>query len=193
MQQMITEDINLPNIDGNQLAELFKKFSGKKVIVSEKAAATRFTFIQEASSERPLSYRKAADLVLMSALVENFEFITDPKNPNSNTLRPLLSMGPGCVGEVKIYNKKTPLPKDDSVIHYVMELQHVGTKEALELLESKRDKSKEYAAIVAIPNSAAILIVDRVSVVKQLIDLHSKFDQLASNTKSEPIPARRAD
>lgn len=191
--RLITEDINLPNIDGNQLARLFEKFTGKKVMVSGEAVATRFTLIQKASSGSPLSYQKAANLVLMSALVENFEFITDPKNPNSRSLRALQSKGPGCVEKIEVYNRTTSLPTDDSVIHYVMELRHADTKEALEILESKRDKSKEYAAIVAIPNSAAILIVDRVSVVRQLIDLHSEFDQLGSNTKSKPMPGGKAD
>lgn len=192
-ERLITEDVILRNIDGNQLAGLFEKFSGKKVTVSEEAAAAQFTFVQKACKEKSMTFQEAERLVRISAILENFAFTADSDHPQLELLCALQPKRSGCIEEIKVYDKKTPLPNDNSVINYVMELRHVETKKALELLESKRDKSKTYAAIVAVPNSTAILIVDRVSIVRQLIEMQSEFDQPSSNPKTGPMPGKKVD
>ena len=73
----ITEPIVQPKLNGNELAALYKKYTGRRVIVSAAAAQTEFAFVQEASPTDSLTYAEVAQLLKKAALIENFVFVPD--------------------------------------------------------------------------------------------------------------------
>jgi hypothetical protein len=185
-ERRINKEIIEPNIDGNKLARLFEKFTGQKVSVTPEAAATRFSFVQAASDENPISFREAGKMVRKSAIIENFVFSSDEKDPETLILKPVSNGTHGCKLRMEIYNSSTPLPNNDSVITYVMELKHIASKEALAFLESKRDKSEEYYSIAAVPRASAIVITEKVSNVRKYIAAQTEFDRAGPLPKQEP-------
>ena len=82
----IVEDIIEPKLSGNALAGLYRKYTGRRVIVSSAATAAEFSFVQEASPEDPLTYAEAAELLRKAATIENFVFVPDAQDPNLDIL-----------------------------------------------------------------------------------------------------------
>ena len=71
----ITAPIEEFKLNGDGLAGLYHKFTGRRVIVVTAAAAAEFRFIQDASPQDPLTYDVAAQLLRKAAVVEGFVFV----------------------------------------------------------------------------------------------------------------------
>jgi type II secretory pathway component GspD/PulD (secretin) len=173
----ITEDIVEVNIDGNKLAKLFERFSGHKVVVTPEAASATFHFVQAASKCDPIKYSEAQELVRTSAIIENFRFVQEPTDSKTFILQPAKPPYPLGNAPIVIYNSSTPLPGDDKVISYVMELKNIASEDALHRLKSATEKGRDYGALACFPRSNAIVITDTVSNVKRLIEMQKVFDQ----------------
>jgi general secretion pathway protein D len=76
-------DINEPKLSGTALAGLYRKYTGRRVIVSAAAATAEFSFVQEATPQDPLTFASAAELLKKAATIENFVFVPDAAGPES--------------------------------------------------------------------------------------------------------------
>jgi len=81
-ENKIVENLDLPHLSGNDLAELYRKYTGRRVTVSPAASATWFAFMQPASDKEPLTYAKAAELLRKTAALANVVFTPDAQDPN---------------------------------------------------------------------------------------------------------------
>jgi len=93
---------------------------------------------------------------------------------------------------IVIYNSSTPLPGDNKVISYVMELKNIDPKEALLRLQKARGKGRDYASLACVPSSNAIVITDTVSNVKRWIEMQKAFDQPCIPTTLHTSPSEVA-
>jgi hypothetical protein len=166
-ESALTEDIAEVNIDGNELTKLFERFSGHKVVVTPEVASATFYFVQAASKCDPIKYSEAQEVVRKSAIIEKFSFVQEPTGLEAFILQP--AKPPLLRGNAPsvIYNSSTPLPGDDKVISYVMELKNIASEVALHHLKNATDKWRDYASLACVPNSNAIVITDTVSNVKR--------------------------
>ena len=85
-QTKIIADINEPKLSGTALAGLYRKYTGRRVIVSAAAATAEFSFVQEATPQDPLTFAEAAELLKKAATIENFVFVPDVEDPNLDIL-----------------------------------------------------------------------------------------------------------
>ncbi len=65
----IVEDIIEKKLSGDALAGLYRRYTGRRVIVSTAASAAEFSFVQEASPQDPLTYAQAAELLRKAAVL----------------------------------------------------------------------------------------------------------------------------
>ena len=189
----ITEDILEPKLSGNALAGLYRKYTGRRVIVSKAAADAEFSFVQEASKDQPLTFNKAAELLRKAATIENFVFVPDAEDPNLDVLT-LATGGLRPTGRgVDVYNENDPLPEGDAVISYVMTLDYIKPAEALNTFTQIIGQIGAFGSIAAVPNASAVVITENTSLIRKLIDLKKEIDKPGSVQATRFFKVQYAD
>jgi general secretion pathway protein D len=192
-QTRIVNDINEPKLSGNQLAGLYRTYTGHRVIVSAVAATTEFSFVQEATEKDSLTFAEAADLLRKAAIIEGFVFVQDGLDPNLAYLT--LATGgvrPTQIG-IKVYNENDPLPETDAVISYVMSLNYIKPAEAVNTFIQIIGSSNAYGSIAPVPNASAVVITENTSLIRVLIDLKKEIDKPSSQVATRFINVKYAD
>ncbi|NJM38667.1 MAG: hypothetical protein HC845_12825 [Akkermansiaceae bacterium] len=191
----IVSDINEPKLSGAALAALYRKYTGRRVIVTSGAAAAEFSFVQEATPEDPLTYKEAANLLKKAAIFEGYVLTADEQYPNLDilTLNPGGGIKPGNSGNIKIYNEKDILPEGDAVISYVMSLSYIKPEEAMNIFTQIIGQFGSYGSIAPVPNAAAIVITENASLIRKLIDLKKEIDKPSSQVATKFIKVQYAD
>ncbi|MBU6171854.1 MAG: hypothetical protein KGQ87_10260 [Verrucomicrobia bacterium] len=192
-ENTITEDIVEPKLSGNALAGLYRKYTGRRVIVSKAAADAEFSFVQEASPQDPLTFAKAAELLRKAATIENFVFVPDAQDPNLDVLT-LATGGLRPTGRgVDVYNENDPLPDGDAVISYVMTLNYIKPAEAVNTFTAIIGQFGAFGSIAAVPNASAVVITENTSLIRKLIDLKKEIDKPGSVQATRFIKVQYAD
>jgi len=189
----IIEDIIEPKLSGNALAGLYRKYTGRRVIVSAAASIAEFSFVQDASAQDPLTYAKAAELLKKAATIESFVFVPDDQDTNLDILT-LSTGGIRPTGRgVEVYNENSPLPDGDAVISYVMTLSYIKPAEAVNTFTQIIGQFGSYGSIAAVPNAAAVVITENTSLIRKLIDLKKEIDKPSSQVATRFIKVTFAD
>lgn len=196
----ITTDINEPKLSGNALAGLYRKYTGRRVIVSAAASAAEFSFVQEATPQEPLTFAEAAELLRKAATIENFVFVPDAEDLNldiltlsTGGLRPT-GRGVGVFNENgAVYNENTSLPTGDAVISYVMTLNYIKPAEAVNTFTQIIGQLGAFGSIAAVPNASAVVITENTSLIRRLIDLKSEIDKPGSVQGTRFIKVKYSD
>lgn len=190
---LIVEAIEQLKLSGNDLAALYRKYTGRRVIVASAAAQAEFEFIQPASPEDPLTYSQAAELLKKAATIENFVFVPDPSDPSLDILT-LATAGLKPTGRgVAVYTENDPLPEGDAVISYVMSLSYIKPDEAVRTFTQIIGQFGAFGSIAAVPNAASVVITENTSLIRKLIDLKAEIDKPSSQVATRFITVKYAD
>lgn len=187
---VIQEDIIQPKLNGDDLAELYKRFTGRRVSVSPEAGTAEFRFVQRA----PMTYREAALLLKKAALLSGFVFVPDP-NPGLENHDVLVTAAGGVnpKGEgVEVVLDPADLPEDDRVVAYVMNLKVIKPDEVVRVFTTIVGQFGAYGSITPIPNAGAVVITEKTSLIRRLIELQEQID-VASTVATRFIPVQYAD
>ncbi len=189
----IVEDIIEKKLSGDALAGLYRRYTGRRVIVTTAAAAAEFAFVQEASPQDPLTYADAAELLRKAAVLEGFVFSQHPQDPNLDILT-LATGGPRPTNvSVDVYNENSTLPDTDVVITYVMTLSYIKPDQAVNIFTQVIGQFGAYGSISAVPNASAVVITEKASLIKSLIELQKTIDVPGSVQKTKFIKVQYAD
>ena len=196
----IVEDIIEPKLSGTALAGLYRRYTGRRVIVSAAASTAEFAFVQDASPKDPLTYAQAAELLKKAATIENFIFVPDEQDPNLDFLT-FATGGIRPTGRgVSIYNENGPvynendaLPEGDAVISYVMTLSYIKPAEAVNTFTQIIGQFGAFGSIAAVPNASAVVITENTSLIRKLIDLKKEIDKPSSQVATRFIKVQFAD
>ena len=196
----IIEDINEPKLSGNALAGLYRRYTGRRVIVSAAASAAEFSFVQEATPKDPLTFAQAAELLRKAATIENFIFIPDGEDPNLDFLTlPTGGIRPTQRG-VGVYTKDGPvysesdtLPEGDAVISYVMQLNYIKPVDAQNVFTQIIGQFGAYGSIAPVANASSLIITENTSLIRKLIDLKKEIDKPGSVQGTRFIKVQYAD
>jgi type II secretory pathway component GspD/PulD (secretin) len=192
-QTKIIADINEPKLTGTALAGLYRKYTGKRVIVSAAAATAEFSFVQEATPQDPLTFAEAAELLRKAATIENFVFVPDAQDPNLDILT-LSTGGLRPTGRgVAVYNESDTLPNGDAVISYVMTLSYIKPAEAVNTFTQIIGQLGAFGSIAAVPNASAVVITENTSLIRKLIDLKKEIDKPGSVQGTRFIKVKYSD
>jgi len=190
-ERKITEPIIEPKLSGNDLAGKYRVFTGRRVIVSAAAAAAEFAFVQDASPADPLTYAEAAKLLKMAALIEGFVFV--PADDGVDKLMfSAASAGPKQEG-IEVYNDNDVLPDEDRVISYVMSLKFLKPDEAVRVFTTIIGQFGSYGSIAAITNTSAVIITEKTSLIRKLLDLKAEIDKPGDQVATRFIKVQFAD
>jgi type II secretion system protein D len=167
----IEEPIEKPTLNGTELAALYRKYTGRRVIVAAAAVAAEFAFVQDASPEDPLTYAQAAELLKKAASIENFVFVPDEKTPNLD----ILNVAARPVGTAyDVLNENDPLPEGDAVVSYVMTFKHIKPEVAAQAFTQIVGAFGTYGSIA--PLNGSVVITENTSLIRRLIKLKAEID-----------------
>ena len=175
-ETVLREDQIFPKMTGDELSDLYRKFTGRRVTVSVAASAAEFRFIQRA----PLTYGEASQLLKKAALMEGFVFVPDPNMAGHDVL--VVATGgenPKGVG-VEIIIDPADLPNDDRVVSYVMNLRYIKPDEIVRTFTTIVGQFGAYGSITPVPNAGAVVITEKTSLIRRLIELQEEIDVSAS-------------
>ncbi|BCX50038.1 general secretion pathway protein GspD [Haloferula helveola] len=174
--QALQEDQIFPKLTGDELADLYRKFTGRRVTVSVAASTAEFRFIQPA----PLTYGEAAQLLKKAALLEGFVFVPDANMVGHDVLV-VGTGGANPKGEgLELIIDPADLPNDDRVVMYVMNLKYIKPDEIVRTFTTIIGQFGSYGSITPIPNAGAVVITEKTSLIRRLIELVEEIDVSAS-------------
>ena len=190
---IIKEKIEFTECSGNELAGLYTKYTGRRVIVSSAASKASFALNIDASAQNPLTYAQASEILKKTATIENFIFVPDATDPNLDFLT-LASGGirPTNIG-VPVFTENDPLPNGDAVISYVMKLNHIKPDEAVRTFTQIIGQFGAFGSIAAVPNAASVIITENTSLIRKLIDIKAQIDKPSSLVDTRFINVKFAD
>ena len=198
-QTKIIADINEPKLSGTALAGLYRKYTGRRVIVSAAAATAEFSFVQEATPQDPLTFAEAAELLKKAATIESFVFVPDVEDPNLDILMLTTTTKPGGRGvgvyneNGAVFNENSALPAGDAVITYVMTLNYIKPAEAVNTFTQIIGQLGSFGSIAAVPNASAVVITENTSLIRRLIDLKTEIDKPGSVQGTRFIKVKYSD
>ncbi|MEO5912644.1 MAG: secretin N-terminal domain-containing protein [Luteolibacter sp.] len=196
----IIEDINEPKLTGNALAGLYRRYTGRRVIVSAAAAAAEFSFVQEATPQDPLTFAKAAELLRKAAIIENFVFVPDGQDKNlefltlpTGGIRPTQRGVEVYTDKGLVYSESDALPEGDAVISYVMQLNYIKPVDAQNVFTQIIGQFGAYGSIAPVANASSLIITENTSLIRKLIDLKKEIDKPGSVQGTRFIKVQYAD
>jgi len=173
---VIREDVTLPSLSGDELAELYTRYTGRRVTVSVAAADAEFRFIQPA----PLTYADAAQLIKRAALLEGFVFVPDVNMENHEILV-VATAGANPKGEgLEVVIDPADLPQEDRVVSYVMNLKYIKPEEIVNTFTTVVGQLGPYGSITPVPNAGSVVITEKTSLIRRLVELKEQIDVSAS-------------
>jgi len=188
---LIKESIEELKLSGDALADLYRRYTGRRVIVASTAAAAEFRFVQPASPQDPLTYREAAELLKKAATIESFVFVPDATDPNLDILT-LATAGLKPTGRgVEVYTESDPLPEGDAVISYIMTFSYLKPDEAVRVFQQVVGQFGAFGSITA--SGSAVIITENTSLIRRLIELRKEIDKPSSEIATRFILVQHAD
>ncbi|MCW1886455.1 hypothetical protein OKA04_17080 [Luteolibacter flavescens] len=176
-----------PKINGERLAELYTELTGRRVTVSNAAIAAEFRFVQQG----PITFGEAAELLMKAALLEGFVFI--PSGENHDLLIYAQTM-PTPPGEALLtITDPADLPNGELVVTYVMALKHIKPDEVVRAFTAVVKQFGNYGSVAAVPNAASVIITEKSSLIRRLIELQEVIDVPTSNVGTKFIKVQYAD
>ena len=188
---LIKESIEQLKLSGDDLADLYRKYTGRRVIVHSAAAAAEFRFVQPASAKDPLTYREAAELLKKAATIESFVFVPAVDGSELDFLT-LASAGlkPTTIG-VKVYTENDTLPEGDAVISYTMTFSYLKPDEAVRVFQTVVGQYGAFGSIAA--SGSTVIITENTSLIRKLIDIKKVIDKPSSEVATRFIEVQFAD
>ncbi|MGJ8644382.1 MAG: secretin N-terminal domain-containing protein [Luteolibacter sp.] len=188
---LIQEPIEELKLSGSSLADLYRQYTGRRVIVSSAASVAEFQFIQHASPQDPLTYSEAAELLKKTATIENFIFVPASDDPNLDYLT-LSTAGtnPKAIG-IEVYTEKDILPEGDAVIMYIMSLNFLKPDEAVRVFQQVVGQFGAFGSITT--SGSSVVITENTSLIRRLIELKEEIDKPSSQVGTKFITVKYAD
>jgi len=189
-EAMIEEDFLYPKLNGDDLAELYRKFTGRRVTVSPEASQAEFRFVQRG----PLSNREATLLLKKAALLSGFVFVPDPNPGLENHDVLVLGSGqekPAGTG-TEVITDPADLPEDDRVVSYIMDLKVIKPDEVARVFTTIVGQLGPYGSITPIPNAGSVVITEKTSLIRRLIQIQQEID-VSSTISTRFIKVQYAD
>lgn len=185
--------MNAANLNGQDIAELYHTYTGKKVLVSQEASAAEVSFIVPGQ----MTYAEAAKVMEKRLVMEGLELIPDDDDQsfvklvlaNSQTSGPKPSGPP--VGD-NIADLESQVSADGFVT-YVMALQYLKPDDALRAFQSVVQQFGSAGTVAAIPNAGSVVISGNLPLVRMLVELKDRIDVPSAQVGTKFVEVTFAD
>ena len=169
----------------DEIIPFYEAISGRRVIVDQSIAQTTLSL----NTSQPLSRGEAVDFLKASLLLNGIAIVyhddkTD-KFLNSSVNQPAQE-------GIQIISNAMDLPTEDVVVSFVMLLQYITPDEAVRTLQLVA-RPHAYGSITPVPNAGAVIITDKVPLIRTLIGLQEYIDKPAGEVNPKEYILVRSD
>ena len=185
--------LNAANLNGQDIADLYHTYTGRKVLVSQEASAAEVSFIVPGQ----MTYAEAAKVIEKRLVMEGLEIIPDDDDPsfvklvlaNSQTSGPK-PLGPPVGDDIDDLEKQVSA---DGFVTYVMALQYLKPDDALRAFQSVVQQFGSAGTVAAIPNAGSVVISGNLPLVRMLVELKERIDVPSAQVGTKFVEVTFAD
>ncbi|MGC6425896.1 MAG: secretin N-terminal domain-containing protein [Akkermansiaceae bacterium] len=165
--------ITLPVMTGIEAADLYRKHTGKRVLLSSEASQAEAYFVQQG----PMTHAEVVELLELVLLNEGITVVPDPLRPH--IVRMVAGQPKGNeTGIPKAYiDDPLGLPLTDQIVTYKMQFDNLKPEEALKVFQQVMGAGAANGrGIVAVTNASSLIITENSALIRQLIKLKEGID-----------------
>ena len=185
--------LNAANLNGQDIADLYFTYTGKKVLVSQEASAAEVSFIVPGQ----MTYAEAARVIEKRLVMEGLEIVPDDDDPsfvklvlaNSATSGPK-PLGPPVGDDIDQLEGKVSA---DGFVTYVMALTYLKPDDALRAFQSVVQQFGSAGTVAAIPNAGSVVISGNLPLVRMLVELKERIDVPSAQVGTKFVDVTFAD
>ncbi|MDZ4743698.1 MAG: secretin N-terminal domain-containing protein [Verrucomicrobiota bacterium] len=174
-----------PNIDVNEILNIYQKMTGKRIIKDVNVQG-RISII----SPQPVP-KEQAIRIIEAALAMNGISLVPMKGEDAIKVIP---QGKSPRGEgIPFYADATSLPSGDTMVDYYMPFKYITVNEAMQIFTAYLQGGATPPQIVPVQNTQAVIITDKASNMRKLIEVQKQIDVPPAKVISEFVTLERAD
>ena len=185
--------LNAANLNGQDIADLYFTYTGKKVLVSQEASAAEVSFIVPGQ----MTYAEAAMVIEKRLVMEGLEIVPDDDDPsfvklvlaNSQTSGPK-PLGPPVGDDIDQLEGEVSA---DGFVTYVMALEYLKPDDALRAFQSVVQQFGSTGTVAAIPNAGSVVISGNLPLVRMLVELKERIDVPSAQVGTKFVEVTFAD
>lgn len=188
VRQLRDQGLQIANMTGQEIADEYERYTGKRVIVHSQAAEREFQLFQRG----PLTPEEAAELISIKLHMEGFALVPS----GGNLIKMVLSTGGSITpqGEgLKLYSEADQLPDGDQIVMYSMKFSYLKPEEAQRVFTSLLGAAAGQTTIAPVTNASALIITGKIPVVRSLIDAKSRIDVPSARLERRWVRVVHAD
>ncbi len=185
--------LNAANLNGQDIADLYHTYTGKKVLVSQEASGAEVSFIVPGQ----MTYAEAARVIEKRLVMEGLEIIPDDDDAsfvklvlaNSQTSGPK-PLGPPVGDDIDDLESQVSA---DGFVTYVMALQYLKPDDALRAFQAVVQQFGSAGTVAAIPNAGSVVISGNLPLVRMLVELKDRIDVPSAQVGTKFVEVTFAD
>lgn len=167
--------ISLPKATGNDIAQLYRQLTGKRVLVDSNAVAAEANIVVFGDlNDKEEATRAFEKVLLMNGIAIVPSGVDEVKIINVNSINQ--NNGNPKAEGVPVITDEADIPDGDNVITFIMPLKSILPDEAKKTFEAIVSKLHQYGSITPVPNASALVITENASLIRKFLQIRESID-----------------
>ncbi|MEO8204731.1 MAG: secretin N-terminal domain-containing protein [Chthoniobacterales bacterium] len=176
--------LQFPRTTVNEILSLYELLTGKRMIRDSKLIGDELSI----SAQKPVSKSDAIQMIEAALLLNGYSLVPVDRN----TMKILGASKTARAEGVQLIASPEDLPAGDQIVSYYMPLHYISAQEAGKIFQGFV-KLNTYGSIVPLSNASAIVITDKTSLIRTLIDLQKLIDKPPAQISTHFVILKRAN
>ena len=179
--------VNFPETSIAQILLNYERLTGKRLIKDALLTGQNLSIVVA----EPVTKREAIDIIEATLLLNGYAMIPYGEN-TVKAVSMANGKNPRSEG-VAIYTTPSALPEGEQVVSFFMTFKYRDALQASQELQQSVALNPQYASILPVPSAQAVLVTEKTSVIRRLLELKELIDVPPARIISEFVPLIRAD
>lgn len=175
------------DVDATEILAVYEQLTGKILIRDQGLAGVKLYV----DSRRRISREERIHLIEATLFLNGFSLIPD-KNNMVRVIGP--AKAPSVANQaIRLLSDAGQVPDSDDIVSYFMQLEYLDPISTQQLFSQLLNPPNPFGKVVAAPNTSALIITDKGSIVLELIKLRELIDVPPSRLATKFVQLERAD
>ncbi len=182
--------LNAANLTGQDVADLYFQYTGKRVLVSQEASQGEISFIVPGQ----MTYAEASTILEKKLALEGYALIPDGDDPSLMKLVLAASQAGAKQQKLDVLDDLSNLEgPSDRIVTYVMPMEYLKPDEALRAFQAVVQQFGPAGTVAAIPNAGSVVVTANIPIIRTLAELKKRIDVPAARVGTKFVEVTYAD